>query len=142
LNSEVIIAIHSLVYLAHVPEHMASSDYIAVSVSVHPVRVRKVLGLLSKHGYIKTKQGLGGGYELACDPKQVTLGELYRLIPSGSLKPKWPHPNLHCPVGAHIENAMEPIFISAEQHLEQFFANYTIQDILERTQKNAAAQDM
>lgn len=131
------IAVHSLTFLAHVPDRLATSDYIATSVSVHPVRVRKVLSFLRKKGYIKSKEGAKGGFVLNCNPAEVTLAELYHLTSEGSLKPKWPNPNPQCIIGANIEKAMDGIFSAAEHQLQQYFKNYTIADILERVKQQA-----
>jgi DNA-binding IscR family transcriptional regulator len=42
MNSEFVIAVHSLVLLAYRPDGMATSDEIAANVCTHPARVRKV----------------------------------------------------------------------------------------------------
>jgi Rrf2 family protein len=137
MNSEFIIAVHSLTYLARAAGRLASSDIIATSVSVHPVRVRKVLSLLRKHGYIKSKEGAKGGFQLNCNPAEVTLEEMYRLTSEGSLKPKWPNPNPQCLIGANIEKAMDGIFLAAEQQLEDYFRSFTIADVLKKVQEEA-----
>lgn len=137
MNSEFVIAVHSLAFLASDPDRLRTSDHIAISVSVHPVRVRKVLSLLRKHKYIKSKQGANGGFVLNCNPKEVRLDELYRLTSEGSLKPKWPNPNPQCEIGANIENAMDGIFIEAEQQLADYFRKFTIADVLVRVRQQA-----
>ncbi|RKN78211.1 Rrf2 family transcriptional regulator [Paenibacillus ginsengarvi] len=137
MNSDFIIAVHSLTFLAHVEERLATSDHIATSVSVHPVRVRKVLSLLRKHGYIRSKEGAKGGFELIRSPEGVTLDELYRLTAEGSIKPKWPNPNPQCLIGAHIESSMDSIFTGAEQQMERYFGGYTIADVLDIVQQQA-----
>jgi len=134
MNSDFTIAVHSLSYLAHLPLHIAPSERIAQSVSVHPVRVRKVLSLLCKKGYIKSKEGAKGGFELNCLPEEVTLDELYLLTSEGSLKPKFPNPNKQCLIGANIENAMDGIFVSLEDQVGNYLRNYTIADILKRVE--------
>lgn len=142
MNSDFVIAVHSLTYLAHVQDQgrLATSDYIATSVSVHPVRVRKVLSLLRKNGYIRSKEGAKGGFELRRSPEEVTLDELYLLTSEGSVKPKWPNPNPQCVVGAHIEAAMDDVFTNAERQMELYFRNYTVADVLKTVQRQAAEQ--
>ncbi len=134
MNSEFTIAVHCLVLLAHHPGKMASSDYIATNVSTHPARVRKVIGLLRKTGYVASKEGIGGGFTLHCDPAQVTLGEIYRLISAGSLKPNWcsGDANLACVISSNIEEVMSQVFADAEQHLESFFEKLTITSLMEQ----------
>ena len=137
MNSDFTIAVHSLSYLAHLPTQSAPSDRIAQSVSVHPVRVRKVLSMLSKKGYIKSKEGAKGGFELNCKPDEVSLNELYLLTSEGSIKPKFPNPNKQCLIGANIENAMDGIFVALEDQVGSYLQNYTIADILKRVQIEA-----
>jgi Rrf2 family protein len=138
MNSDFTIAVHSLSYLAHLPTQSAPSDRIAQSVSVHPVRVRKVLSLLCKQGYINSKEGAKGGFELNCKPEDVTLNELYLLTSEGTLKPKFPNPNKQCLIGANIENAMDGIFDALENQVGNYLLNYTIADILDRVQAEAS----
>jgi Rrf2 family protein len=134
MNSEFTIAVHSLVLLAHKPDHMATSDTIAANVSTHPARIRKVMSLLRKEGYVRTKEGLGGGFMLNCDPNRVTLGEIYRLTSLGTLKPSWcsGDPGTECPVSSNMRNVMDGIFCGAELHMEQYLEKLTIAGVLEQ----------
>jgi Rrf2 family protein len=133
MNSEFTIAVHSLVLLAYHPGKMASSNYIADNVSTHPARVRKVMGLLKKKGYVISKEGIGGGFILNIDPEQVTLGEIYRLTSEGSLQPNWcsGDTNMPCVVASNIEVVMAKVFCDAELHLVHYFDKLTISSVLE-----------
>ncbi|MEF3306126.1 Rrf2 family transcriptional regulator [Paenibacillus sp. GYB003] len=137
MNSDFVIAVHSLTFLAHADDRLATSDHIATSVSVHPVRVRKVLALLRKRGYIRSKEGAKGGFILNRDPQDVTLDELYRLTAEGSIQPKWPNPNPQCLIGANIEKSMDSIFTGAERQMENYFGQYTIADVLRIVEQRA-----
>ena len=141
MNSDFVVAVHSLVFLAHAPERLRNSENIAKSVSIHPVRVRKVLAVLRKHGYIQSRQGAGGGFYLNHDPRTITLDSLYELTSKGCLKPKWPDSNPKCTIGANIERAMDGIFVSAEQQLEGHLRRYTIADVLARVEEVALKKE-
>ncbi|MEX2460463.1 MAG: Rrf2 family transcriptional regulator [Paenibacillaceae bacterium] len=132
MNSEFTIAVHSLVLLAYHPGNMASSNYIAENVSTHPARVRKIMGLLKKKGYVLSKEGIGGGFILKADPDQVTLGEIYRVTSEGSLQPNWcsGDRDLPCVVASNIEEVMAKVFCNAEKHLSLFFDSLTISNVL------------
>ena len=134
MNSEFTIAVHSLVLLANHPGKMASSDYIAQNVSTHPARVRKVIGFLRKKGYVTSKEGIGGGFILNCNPELVTLGEIYRIISAGTLQPNWcsGDTSMHCVVASNIEVVMAEVFCNAERQLENYFDNLTISNVLEK----------
>jgi Rrf2 family protein len=134
LNSEFNIAVHSLVFLAYLPTHMASSDLLAWNVCTNPVRIRRVMNLLKKNGLVKVQKGTGGGYILNCEPKKVTLGQIYRITSAGSLVSHWRSgdPNMDCKVASQIGDVMSQIFESAERSYESFLNQFTIQDILDK----------
>ncbi|KIL41019.1 Rrf2 family transcriptional regulator [Gordoniibacillus kamchatkensis] len=136
MNSEFTIAVHSLVLLAYKSDHMATSDYIAMNVATHPARIRKVMSLLRKQGYVRTKEGIGGGFTLSCDPAKVTLAEIYRLTSLGTLKPSWcsGDPGKECPVSANMKPVMDSIFFEAELNMERYLEGQTIAGVLEQLQ--------
>lgn len=112
MNSEFTVAVHSLVLLAYLPDHMASSETIARNVSTNPTRIRKIMSSLRKHGFVKTKEGIGGGYILNCEPNEVTLAQIYRALSGGTLKPHWcsGNPEEDCLVSANIQVVMDHFF--------------------------------
>ena len=134
MNSEFTIAVHSLVYLAYLPEKMASSDMIAENVGTHSARVRKVMSGLRRSGYVDTREGSGGGYRLTIDPNVVTLADIYRVMAQGSLIPSWCscNPEMDCVVGSNMNQVMFGIFCTAEKQLESHFSAITIQDVLKQ----------
>lgn len=134
MNSEYTIAVHCMVYLASLPERMANSEAIADNVCTHAARIRKVMGLLKRGGYVQTKEGIGGGFYLDCQPEEVNLGELYRIVCFGSMKPGWCSGNTEtdCAVAANISNVMDSIYYDAEQQLAKYLSRWTIKDVLNR----------
>ena len=139
MNSEFIVAVHSLVYLASTPERMATSELIACNVATHPARVRKVLSCLRKSGFVATKEGSGGGYLLDCDPEQVTLADIYRNMCPGALKPSWSSgdPEGPCVVSSNMRHVMDRIFADAERHLESYLEKLTIAQVLQSIRQAA-----
>jgi len=131
LNSDFTLAIHSLTLLALQPDRMATSDVISESAGVHPVRIRKVLSLLKKHGFIKTKEGTGGGFIFALDVSEVNLWDIYKITSEGALQPKCPDSNEECIVGANMQKVLFSIFLGAEEHLGEFLKNYTIKEVVD-----------
>lgn len=134
MNSEFTIAIHSLTLLAYRPDRMATSDVIADNVCTHPARVRKVMSRLRSAGYIKAKEGAGGGFMLAADPAQIKLGEIYLLTAKGSLMPSWcsGDPEQPCAVASNITDVLGNVFQGAEQHLYNYFQQLSIADLLQQ----------
>jgi len=141
MNSEFIIAVHSLVLLAHRPEGTASSEEIASNVCTHPARIRKVLGCLRKEGFVATREGSGGGYKLIRKPEEVTLADVYRTMAAGSLAPSWcsGDPEMDCMVGSNMQDVMNSVFCGADQQLEQYFSRITIGSMLEQIRERQNA---
>ncbi|MBN2980773.1 MULTISPECIES: RrF2 family transcriptional regulator [Cohnella] len=141
MNSEFIIAVHSLVLLAHRPDGMASSEEIAANVCTHPARIRKVLGCLRKAGFVATREGSGGGYRLCKEPDDLTLADIYRSMAGGSLTPNWcsGDPEMDCMVSANMQEVMNSVFSGAERQLEAYFAGITIGQMLSRIKERQMA---
>ncbi|RFU70576.1 Rrf2 family transcriptional regulator [Peribacillus saganii] len=131
MNSDFTLAIHSLTYLALQPDRMSTSDGISESAGVHPVRIRKVLSLLKKHGFIKSKEGTGGGFIFNLELSEVNLWDIYMITSEGALQPKCPDSNEKCIVGANMKRVLFTIFLGAEEHLGEYLKNYTIKEVVD-----------
>jgi Rrf2 family protein len=131
MNSDFTLAIHSLTFLALQPDRMSTSDAISESAGVHPVRIRKVLSLLKKHGFIKSKEGTGGGFIFALDLSEVSLWDIYLITSEGALQPKCPDSNERCIVGANMQRVLCAIFIGAEKHLGEYLKDYTMKEVVD-----------
>ena len=132
MNSDFVIALHSLVLLANLPDHMANSEQIAENVCTNSARIRKVMSTLRKKGYVKTKEGIGGGYILSCDPDKTTLSQVYLAISSGSLKPSWctGDPEQSCVISSNTQVVIDQVFNDAELYLQSFLNEITISSVL------------
>ncbi|MEW9053107.1 MAG: Rrf2 family transcriptional regulator [Neobacillus sp.] len=131
MNSDFTLAIHSLTFLALQPDRMSTSDAISESSGVHPVRIRKVLSLLKRNGFIKTKEGTGGGFIFAQDLSEVNLWDLYKVTSEGALQPKCLESNKQCVVGANMQRVLLTIFLGAEEHLGMYLKDYTMKEIVD-----------
>jgi Rrf2 family protein len=131
MNSDFTLAVHSLTYLALQPDRMSTSDAISESACVHPVRIRKVLSLLKRHGFIKSKEGTGGGFIFALDLSEVNLWDIYKITSEGALQPKCPDSNKKCIVGANMQNVLFTIFLGAEEHLGTFLKDYSLKEVVD-----------
>lgn len=134
VNSEFTIAVHSLVFLAYLPDHMASSELIAKNVSTNPARIRKIMSCLRKNGIVKTKEGVGGGYILNGDPQDITLAQIYRTVSCGTIKPHWctGDPEETCLISSNIQAVMDEIFDEADVYFEKYLNKITIESVLKK----------
>jgi Rrf2 family protein len=138
VNSEFTIAVHSLVFLANLPDHMASSELIAKNVCTNPARVRKIMSCLRKTGMVRTKEGIGGGYILNGDPQEITLARIYRSVSCGTLKPHLctGNPEDSCLISSQFQPVMDQFFYDAEAYLEQYLDHITIKSVLEKIKQS------
>ncbi|MNP25962.1 putative HTH-type transcriptional regulator YwnA [compost metagenome] len=137
MNSEFTVAIHCLLILSNKEAQLTNSEQIAFSVSTHAARVRKVLSLLRKHGFVTTKEGVGGGYLLAKDIDNISLGDLYRIFARGSLHPGWCSGNEQssCFISSNIHNVMDKIYSEGEARLEAYFDELHLSDVTKLLQQ-------
>ncbi|TMU87271.1 Rrf2 family transcriptional regulator [Bacillus sp. BHET2] len=135
MNSDFTLAIHSLTYLALQMDRMSTSDAISDSAGVHPVRIRKVLSLLKKQGFIRSKEGTGGGFIFVRELSEINLWDIYRITSEGSLQPKCTASNEECLVGANMKSVLFHIFLGAEEQLGNYLKDYTIKDIVDMINK-------
>ncbi|MBR2565890.1 MAG: Rrf2 family transcriptional regulator [Paenibacillus sp.] len=131
MNSEFTIAVHCLVFLSMRSESMANSEDLSRSVGTHPARVRKVLSVLRKHGYLATKEGAHGGYLLSRPSEEIKLGEVYRLVAGGSLGPSWcsGESGSPCRVSSNMQGVMGAIYDGGEEALSAYFDRISIRDV-------------
>ncbi|WP_293785647.1 Rrf2 family transcriptional regulator [uncultured Pedobacter sp.] len=127
------IALHILTLLNEAKGTVVSSAYLAGSINVNPVLVRKEIMNLRKHGFVESKEGKGGGSFLAKDAKDINLGEVYQSV-SGSkiLGQHKNEPNPKCPIGRQINQHLDALYSAAEQALMNNLAKQTLADFAAR----------
>ena len=113
---------------------MASSQKIADNVSTNPARIRKIMSCLRKHGFVRTKEGIGGGYILQRDPDEITLGQIYRSVSGGTIKPNWcsGDPEEECVVASNIQLVMDEVFEETDQYFSEYLDRISIASILKK----------
>jgi len=82
LRREESYAVHTIVYVAENPG--ASSARIAEDLQFPPAFLAKVLGRLSKAGYVESRPGRTGGVRLTVDPSDLSLLDVIQTV-SGPL---------------------------------------------------------
>lgn len=120
--------IHILTLLARQKEGYLSSEYIASSINIHPVMIRKALAELRSHGLIESKEGKAGGSRLAIPAKKVKLSEIYTLINDVPALGKANTPNPACPVGKQINKHLSGLYAEAQHKLLKFLGKETLAD--------------
>jgi Rrf2 family protein len=78
-----VVAAQALVFLADAQRGMATSTEIGDVLDVHPVVVRRLLGLLRSEGIVESRRGAKGGWAIARDPHRISLAAVYRAVAGG-----------------------------------------------------------
>ena len=134
ISSRFTVAVHILLCIAYFDgTFKTTSTFIAGSVGVNPVIVRKTLGQLKAAGLVEVEAGVGGA-SLARDPADVTLLDVFRATESvnGSLFSFHEHPTPKCPVGRSIHAALDGELAAAQQALEGQLAQTSLQELIGR----------
>lgn len=83
--------------------------------------LEQILLALKNGGLLRSKRGVGGGYQLVTRPNRITLGEVVALV-DGSFDP--------LPGSEHA--ALSEVFGELRQQVNQWFGDHTIADIIEK----------
>ncbi len=76
-------ALRVLIYLASKPDgNLITISELAEAYSISVHHIRMVVHKLGQLGYINCIQGKGGGFELALDPHDISLGDVIRKTES------------------------------------------------------------
>jgi Rrf2 family protein len=115
-NSRFSITLHILTLLAKAGGELLSSDYMAGSININPVLVRKELISLRKQGLVSSKEGKNGGYSLSKPVADIKLSDVYLTVQEFSLLSKSKNkPNPYCAVGKHINTHLDNLYQDAEK---------------------------
>ncbi|HRC85205.1 MAG TPA: Rrf2 family transcriptional regulator [Thermoanaerobaculia bacterium] len=124
------VAVHILALLASEPSKLLTSEWIASSVNTNAVVVRRLLGLLRRAGWVKTRAGREGGFELAVDPSALTLREVYQAVEEGRIIGIHAAPNPRCPVGSCIGAALGSVVASAQEAMLAELGKRSLADVV------------
>lgn len=132
-NTRFATAIHIMTLLANAPQEWLTSEWLAGSITINPVIVRKELGVLREVGLIISRQGKEGGSRLARNANEITISEIYLAVKNTEvLGKKNNNPNPACPVGKEINSHLEVLFSETDQLVLNFLGDKTLKEFLDR----------
>ena len=143
ISSRFTIATHMLIIIAlKGKESKVTSDFLASSVGVNPVIIRKTLSQLKKADLISVARGTGGA-EIIKDLEDISLLDVYQAVEclgkKGQLFSVHDNPNPACPVGANIhgilDEKLQKIQLAMEQELSQTSLAQVVADAEARMEK-------
>lgn len=133
ISSRFTIALHIFSCIhAFEKENKVTSDFLAASVEVNPVVIRRILLQLKAAGLVRVQRGTGGT-AIAGKPEEITLLDIYRAvecIEDGELFHFHENPNPECPVGRNIHRVLDGKLEQVQRAMEQEMASVTLAEIL------------
>ena len=132
-NTRFSTVIHILTILAKCPTEWLNSDWIAESININPVIVRKELGALQEQGWVTSRKGKDGGTMLNVNSDQITLADIYRTVKNSEvLGKKNINPNPKCPVGKNINQKLETLSVETDELVIASLQGKTLKDFVEQ----------
>ena len=134
ITSRFTVAVHTLLAIYVLgKEYKMTSDFIASSVNVNPVVIRRTLSSLKSAGIISVKAGSGGAMPVK-DADDVTLYDLYTAVDcvEGDLFNFHENPNPKCPVGKNIHAVLDLHLSAAQTALENELKSVTLADLMKQ----------
>lgn len=129
MNSRFPVSLHILTLLDGAKGEVVSSDFLAGSININPVLVRKEIVNLRKYGFVESKEGKGGGSFLAKHAGEINLGDVYKAVKSDHiLGQNKNEPNPKCPIGRQINEHLLSLYNDAEKALIENLSKQTLAD--------------
>lgn len=132
ISSRFTIAMHMLSCIEiFKDDYKVTSDFLASSIRVNPVIIRKLLSRLKDAGLIEVKRGPGGAV-IAKPLDQITFLDVYRAVDcveENALFHFHENPNPDCPVGKNIHNILDDKLLRVQNAMEQELGSITLADL-------------
>lgn len=132
-NTRFATAIHIMTLLAASPQDWLTSEWMAGSININPVVVRKELSILKQSGLIVSRQGKEGGSQLSRNADSILISEIYQAVKNTEvLGKKNQNPNPVCNVGRDINNHLNTLFANTDNLVISFLGNTTLKDFTDQ----------
>ena len=136
ISSRFTIAIHMLTCMENFKnDYKITSDFLASSVNVNPVVIRRLMQQLKNAGLIEVQRGTGG-IEPTRPLDEITFYDVYKAVEcvdDGELFHFHENPNPQCPVGRNIHTALDFRLNEVQSAMESEMKKITIADVVKTT---------
>ena len=131
ISGQFAISLHILTLLATSDDYL-SSDYIAGSLNVNPVLVRKEISNLKKHALVESKEGKNGGTKLLKPAADITLDDIYKITHEKiSLGFSKNTPNPDCPIGKKITENLGSLYDDLDHVVSKQLGHISLLNFME-----------
>ena len=138
ISSRFTIAVHVLICIETFKnDNKVTSDFLASSVNVNPVVIRRLLQQLKKAGPVNVKRGSGGA-DIEKPLDEITLLDVYNAVEcveEGKLFHFHESPNPLCPVGKNIHTLLDVRLDDIQNAMEREMGSVSIQEIMNDAEK-------
>lgn len=132
ISSRFTIAIHIFACIeAFQAQYKITSEFLASSVNVNPVVIRKLLSQLRTAGLVAVQRGSGGA-SITRPLHEITFLDIYRAVEcveEGELFHFHENPNPNCLVGGNIHHVLDDKLDRIQQAMERELASITLEDV-------------
>ena len=131
ITSRFTVAVHVLLAIHTFRDsHKTTSEFLAASVQVNPVVIRRILLSLKAAGLVEVKAGSGGA-SIVRPLEEITLYDVYRAVDcvDGDLFHFHENPNPACPVGRNIHAVLDGHLAAAQAALDNQLKKVTLADL-------------
>ena len=133
ISSRFSIAVHVLTCIGVFKgKFKLTSNFLASSVNVNPVIIRRILQQLKAAGIVGVTRGSGGA-EIIKPLSEITMLDIYNAVEcvdSGKLFSFHENPNQDCPVGRNIHNVLDGKLERIQNAMEAEMKSITMADVL------------
>jgi Rrf2 family protein len=136
------VAFHILVLLAMKPDEFVNSEFLSRSVNTNPAVIRRILGFLTRQGWVTSQAGIHGGSRLAVDPGEISMQDIYQAMEEDDVF-RLHRPNPQCPIADVMTEELNKVTARAEAAMQQVLADTTVADVARkalRAYRRKAAQ--
>lgn len=143
ISSRLTMAIHILSCIdTFKDDYKVTSDFLAGSVNVNPVIIRRLLQQLKSAGIIEVARGAGGA-KIVKPLKEISMLDIYNAVEcvdNGKLFHFHENPSPKCPVGRNIHNVLDDKLLQVQGAMENEMKKITMADITKDTKKFIALE--
>ena len=131
-NTRMATAVQILCVIAYTGPERSNSEIVANSLRTNPVVVRRLLKCLEQEGLVEIHPGKDGGVQLARDPNQITLDQIYKAVETDTgVFALRPNGSPGCPVNKRMKGLLTPIFVAADTAVETTLKRTTLGSLIE-----------
>ena len=134
ISSRFTIALHMLTCMETFKEdYKITSDFLASSINVNPVIIRRILSQLREADIIEVKRGTGGAM-IARPLTDITFLDIYyavECIEENTLFHFHENPSPDCPVGKNIHNILDDKLVRVQKAMERELKAITMADVMD-----------